>query len=184
MFECISINVFMLRCISISIFASLDTFLLVFPAFIIFLLRLVHFIIFKRRHGILSIFTVSPEITITTSSSSPSHKIIIHMYILGLIGNSVTCDEVWLGSGDPAGPAQCIRGTVCILSVTHGWPSDVQRERYIYILSAEEKFLSTQCHPHLVLWRTGSHCIIIIFTISNFISLLLITLWKSTLILF
>ncbi len=45
----------------------------------------------------------------------------------------------------------------------------------LYILSAEEQFLSTQSHHHSVFWHTGFHRIII-FIISNFISLLLLTL--------
>ncbi len=48
------------------------------------------------------------------------------------------------------------------------------------ILSAEEQFLSIQCHCHLALQHTGSHRIII-FIISNFISLPHLTLGKSKL---
>ncbi len=59
----------------------------------------------------------------------------------------------------------------------HGWPSDMRGE--LYILSAEEQFLSTKCRCHLVLWHTGSQRIIILFIISNFIYLLLLTLRKQ-----
>ncbi len=52
--------------------------------------------------------------------------------------------------------------------------------REFYILSAENLFLSTQCHCHSVLRHTSSHYIIIIFII-DFISLLFLTLRKSKL---
>jgi hypothetical protein len=53
-------------------------------------------------------------------------------------------------------------------------------ESYMYILSPEEQFLSTQCRWHSVLWHTGSYRIIIMI-ISNIISLLHLTLRKSKL---
>ncbi len=54
--------------------------------------------------------------------------------------------------------------------------SDLQRE--LYILSAEEQFLSTQCCCHSVLWHTVLHRSII-FIISNSISLLHFSRRKS-----
>ncbi len=50
---------------------------------------------------------------------------------------------------------------VCILPPPHGWPFDMRGE--LYILYADEQFLSTQRHCHSVSWHTGSHHIIIIF---------------------
>ncbi len=50
---------------------------------------------------------------------------------------------------------------------------------FLTILICLPTVKSSQCCHHLVLWYTGSHLTIIIFIVSNFISLLLHTLRKS-----
>jgi hypothetical protein len=85
--------------------------------------------------------------------------------------------EVW----NPAGIAESIHLQPPPPPHTHTFDlSDMWKG----IPSAEEQFLSTQCCCHWVLWHTGSHCIIIVFIISNFIFLLLLILRKSKLNLF
>jgi hypothetical protein len=95
----------------------------------------------------------------------------------GLFGNIVTCGEVQLGGVRPS--------WVCwMCHVDHPYPSHPLMYDLSYmqgelcILSAEEQFLCTQGHCHTCVHR------IIIFIISNFISLLLLTLRKSILNLF
>ncbi len=69
----------------------------------------------------------------------------------------------------PAGPTKCIVTVYIILPPLHGWPSDMQGDLYIHVLSADDQFLSTQCHCYLVLWHSCSYCIII-FCLISFIS--------------
>ncbi len=110
---------------------------------------------------------VSLGIEKMTLSSSPVTK---QLYIN--IRSSKKLHNPWWG---PAGRCEAQLGAfqvyrIVCLCPTPKWLAIWNAEE-LYILSADEQLLSTQCGCHWVLWHTGSHSIIIIFIISNFISL-------------
>ncbi len=75
----------------------------------------------------------------------PSHKLIVQKS--SFIGNLVICGEVWLGGVRPSW-ARLMYG------VDHPYPAPhmvdhlICGKSYMNILSAEEQFLTTQCHCH------------------------------------
>jgi hypothetical protein len=105
----------------------------------------------------------------------PSHKIIVQKYSVLL----ETLDTVPLGGVRPSWTHWMCHVEYPYFPPT--WLTIWYAGRAIYILSTKEQFISSQCRCLLVLWHTGSHCIILIFIISNFISLLLLTLRESKL---
>ncbi len=95
----------------------------------------------------------------------------------------VNCFEVQLGGVKPSWDPKVCHVDHLYPFPPHVWPYWYAAKARLYILNAEELFLSTHCRCQLVLWHTGFHCIIILI-ISNFISLLHLTLRKSKLNLF